>query len=148
MIDGKFVKKENRVEFTDAYHELFTIDERISHFEGDISSEGELGKRYAAAQMDMSSLSVKRHKVQLVEDEAADEAAQIIDQVGASLINLVKILGGIRSKSPGGKYETLANTTDMAQKIVDYTKRIDTALETMTRTLELMDKIKRMEAGR
>jgi hypothetical protein len=125
LVDGKFVKKEDRVEFAGAYHELCKIDESISRVEGDISDAGELGKRYAAAQMDMSSLSVKRYKIQLVENEAADEAAKIIDRIKDSLISMVKVLGGIPGMSG-----------------------ISTPITTLTRTLELIDKITIMEAGR
>jgi hypothetical protein len=121
------ILKENSVEFTGAYHELFKIDERISRLEEDISSEGELGKRYAAAQMTMSSLSVKRYKIQLVENEAADEAAKIIDRIKDSLTSMIKILGGKTDALAGG---------------------FSTPVKTLTRTLELIDKITIMEAGR
>jgi hypothetical protein len=122
LLDGKFLKKENAAEFADAYNELFRIDETIGRFERDISNEGELGKRYAAAQMDMSSLSVKRHKVQLAEDEAADEAAKILGRIGDAVNRMAAILG---------KYDALTGT-----------------VKTLTRTLELMDKVKTLEAGR
>jgi uncharacterized membrane protein len=117
--------KENRAEFSEAYNTLFKIDESIDHLEGDISDGGKLGKRYAAARTDMSSLSVKRQKVRLVENEAADEAAKITEGIRDSLIRMVRVLGGILTESPG----------------------VGTTIKTLTRTLELMDKIIVMEAG-
>ncbi|GHV78770.1 hypothetical protein AGMMS49944_05610 [Spirochaetia bacterium] len=119
--------KESRAEFSEAYNTLFKIDTHISRFKGDVSDTGELGKRYAAALMDMSSLSVKRHKLQLVENEAADEAAKISGHIRNSLISMVRVLGGILTESPDDS--------------------VSIAIKTLTRTLELMDKITVMEAG-
>jgi hypothetical protein len=125
LSDGKLLKKESRAELTVAYDELSRIDEKISRLEGDISDAGELGKRYAATQMDTSSLSVKRHKVQLVENEAADKAAKISGRIRDSLVSMVWVLGGILTESPG----------------------VGTTITTLTKALELMDKITAIEAG-
>ncbi|GHV25955.1 hypothetical protein AGMMS4952_04980 [Spirochaetia bacterium] len=125
LIAGKFAKRETD-EFTGAYQELSGINESIRALEGDFSTEGELGKRYAAAQTDMSSLSVKRYKLQLVENEAAEEEAKIINRIRDSLIRMVRILGGILPEFPG----------------------VNIPIKTLTRALELMDKIAIMEDGR
>jgi hypothetical protein len=147
LTEGKFFKAENRAEFTGAYNELFTIDERIRHFEGEISSGGELGKRYAAAQMDRSSLLMKRHTARLVEEDAADEAAKIARRIRDAMGLMTKVLGGILAKSPDGKYDTLTNRADMAGKTTAFTSGVSTAIIKLTGALELMDKIAALEAG-
>jgi hypothetical protein len=149
LIDGEFFKKENLTEFNDAYNEIFKIDETIRRFEGDISNDGDLGKRYAAARMDMSSLQVKRHKVQLVEDEVSDEAGRIIGRIRDALELMVKVLGGILTKTPDGKFDTLTNLADMSGKAdASFTNSVTNTIETLTRTMALMNKISTMEAGR
>jgi hypothetical protein len=148
LIDGDFFKKENFAEFSESYDALFKAEARIRRFEGDISGAGNLGKQYAAAKMDMSSLSVKRHKIQLVENEAAEEAKEIIDRIREALMLLTKVLGGILTKSPDGKYDTLANLADMSGKTDTFTAGVSGAIKTLTKTLDLMDKINLMEAGR
>ncbi|GHV78056.1 hypothetical protein AGMMS49942_28770 [Spirochaetia bacterium] len=116
--------KESRAELSAAHTELSRIAEHINRLEGDIADTGDLGKRYAAALMDLSSLSVKRHKVQLVENEAADEAAKIVMRIRDALINMVRVLGGMLTESP----------------------EAGTAIKTLTGALELMDKITALEA--
>jgi hypothetical protein len=148
LIDGDFFKKENFTEFSESYEALFGADVAIRRFEGDISNAGNLGKQYAAAKMDMSSLSVKRHKLQLVEGETSDEAKKIIDRIRDALSLMTKVLNGILTKSPDGKYDTLVNLADMSGKTDAFSAGVSNAVATLKKTLELMDKINLMEAGR
>ncbi|MDR3122757.1 MAG: DUF5312 domain-containing protein [Treponema sp.] len=148
LIDGDFLRKENFTEFSDSYEALFKADVAIRIFENDISEAGDLGKQYAAAKLDMSSLSVKRHKIQLVENEAADEAKKIIDRIRDAVTLMAKVLSGIAAKSPGGKYGALANQADMSGKTNAFVAGVNRTIKTLTKTLELMDKINFMEAGR
>jgi hypothetical protein len=148
LIDGEFFKKENFAEFTESYDELFAADVIIRRFEGDIAGAGNLGKQYAAAKMDMSSLSVKRHKIQMVEDEASDEAKKIIDRMRDAITLMTKVLKGILTKSPDGKFDTLANLADMSGKTDAFTAGVSGAVKTLVKALDLMDKINVMEAGR
>jgi hypothetical protein len=148
LIDGDFFKKENFTEFNDAYNVIFKIDETIRRFEGDISIEGDLGKRYAAAKMDMSSLSVKRRKLQLVEEDASDEASQIIGRIMDALKLMVKVLEGILTKAPNGKFDTLTNLADMSGKTDAFAIGVTNTINTLTKTMALMDKISTMEARR
>jgi hypothetical protein len=148
LIDGNFFKKENFTEFSESYDALFKADGVIRRFEGDISGAGDLGKQHAAAKMDMSSLSVKRHKILLVENEATEEAKRIIDRIRDAITLLIKVLGGILTKSPDGKYDTLTNLADMSGKTDAFAGGVGRAIKTLTKTLELMDKINLMEAGR
>jgi hypothetical protein len=148
LIDGDFFKKENFAEFSESYDVLFKADGVIRRFEDDISAAGDLGKQYAAAKLDMSSLSVKRHKIQMVENEASEEAKKIIDRIRDAITLITKTLGGILAKSPDGKFDTLANLADMSGKTDTFTVGVSNAIKTLTKTLELMDKINLMEAGR
>jgi hypothetical protein len=148
LIDGEFFKKENFTEFTESYDTLFTSDAVIRRFEGDISAAGNLGKQYAAAKLDMSSLPVKRHKIQMVETEASDEAKRIIDRIKDAITLMAKVLNGILTKSPDGKFDTLTNLADMSGKTDAFTAGVSGAVKTLRKTLDLMDKINVMEAGR
>ncbi|MDR0598041.1 MAG: DUF5312 domain-containing protein [Treponema sp.] len=148
LIDGDFFKKENFAEFSESYDALFKADAVIRRFEGDISNEGDLGKQYAAAKLDMSSLSVKRHKLLLVENEASDEAKKIIDRIRDAVTLMIKVLSGILIKSADGKFDTLVNLADMSGRTDTFTTGISSAVKILKKTLELMDKISLMEAGR
>ena len=100
VTDGEFNHKENRVDFSLCYNAITKLEEQIKKFDGDISGEGDYGKRYAHARGDMSSIPVKRRKIQIVIDEASEDAGKIIDQAKEASQNMVYILDDLVTKDP------------------------------------------------
>ncbi|AEF84711.1 hypothetical protein TREPR_3441 [Treponema primitia ZAS-2] len=148
LIDGEFFKKENLAEFTESYNEIFNLGDAIRLFEGDISNAGELGKRYTQAKLEVSSLTAKRHKVQLAVDEASDEAKRIIDRMRSAMTLMKKVLKGLLTKSPDGKFDTLTNLAEMSGKTDTFTNGISATINRLNETLAFMAKIDTLEAGR
>jgi hypothetical protein len=148
FIHEEFYKKEKLVVFTESYKGFLTLEERIKRYEEDISEEGSLGRRYAAAKMEMSSLSVRRRKIQIVMEEASDGARQIISQSQNHMKIMVNILNGILSKPPDEKYKALSNLTEQAGKGDAFTKGLADAIRKLTGALELIDAIDAMEMGK
>jgi hypothetical protein len=118
--DGEFIKKENRAEFTGACGELARLGEDIRNFDEKISPEGIYGERYAQARQDMSSLAVKRRKIQLALDEAGGEGRQIIERGRAAIDGVINIITGILKKDPGGRYDSLSNISRMEARAPDF----------------------------
>ena len=148
LIDGEFARKENRTEFTECYNNLIKLEDLITRFDRNISPEGDYGKRHLQAKQDMSSLPVKRRKIQIVTEEAAQEAEHIIEQTREALAGMVRVLGGIRQKSADGKYDTLSNLSFIAGRGTKFQDGIIESINQLTKTLQLMDDIDAMEAGR
>ena len=92
MNDGKFSKKEHWGEFTGSYNTLLRLEDKIKKLDSDISPEGEYGGRYAQARQEMSSITVKRRKIQIITDEASLDAGKIIDQALDASDKIVNIL--------------------------------------------------------
>ncbi|MDR2078432.1 MAG: DUF5312 domain-containing protein, partial [Treponema sp.] len=114
LIDGEFYKRENRTEFTESYNELIKMEDTIKKFEESISPSGDLGKRFIQARNDMSSLPVKRRKVQMVVEEASGEAERIVERCRDAICRLINILNGIIKPDSDGKYDTLANMSALS----------------------------------
>jgi hypothetical protein len=148
LIDGDFYKRENRTEFTESYNELVKLEDVIKKFEAELSPSGEYGKRYAAAKGDMSSLPIKRRKVQIAVEEASDEARRIVTQTREAVTTMLNILNGILKKDPTGKYDTLANMSNMAGKTTVFLSSIVETIQQFEKTLQLLDDIDVMELGR
>jgi hypothetical protein len=148
LIDGEFYKRENRTEFTEAYNDLIKLEDEIKKFELNISPAGDYGKRYSLAKQDMSSLPVKRRKIQLVLQDASGEAKRIIDSARGAIRVMINILNGIMGKDPGGKYDTLGNMAQLAGKGTAFTGGITDSIQKFQKTLQLMDDIDIMESGR
>jgi hypothetical protein len=148
LIDGEFYKRENRTEFTESYNDLIKLEDDIRKFEGDISSAGDLGKRYNLARQDMSSLPVKRRKVQLVIEDASRSASAITGRARSACGTMINIINGILKKDPDGKYDTLANLSQLAGKGGAFVTGLNNAAEQFHKTLRLLDDIDVMEGRR
>jgi len=141
LIDGEFFKRENRTEFTESYNDLMKLDYDIKHFAKDIASSGELGKRYALAKQDISSLPVKRRKVQLVLEDASRIATGIIESTRQAMKTMIDILNGILKKEPGGKYDSLSNLSHLISKTPLLLDGMNDSIQKFYQALQLLDDI-------
>jgi hypothetical protein len=148
LLDGEFIRRENRSEFTECYNTLIKLEDVIGHFDMDISPAGDYGKRYVQAKNDMSSLPVKRRKVQIVVEEAARDAERIIGQAREAMGGMINVLGGILKKSADGKYDTLINISAIAGRGTSFVDGITHSTDLFKTALKLLDDIDAMEAGR
>jgi hypothetical protein len=148
LIDGEFYKKENRTEFTEAYNDLIKLEDDIRKFEYAISPSGDLGKRYALARQDISSLPVKRRKIQIVIEDASRDAGLIVDRTKHACTAMINIIGGILKKDPDGKYDTLANLSHLSGKGSAFIDGLTESMQNFKKMLQLLEDIGVMEYGR
>jgi len=147
LIDGDFINKENKTEFTECYNNLIKLEDLIVQFDRNISAEGEYGKRYVQAKNDISSLPVKRRKVQIIIEEASTEADRIIEQTKDALNGMVKILEGILKIGTDTKYDTLNNLSVLNIRGTSFTDGINVSISQIKRTLELLTDVEAIENG-
>lgn len=145
LIDGEFYKKENRAEFTEAYNELLKLGDTIRSFDQKLSPTGDLGKRYDMARQEITALSIKRRKIQTVEMEASEEAAEIIDRAGKAIKSLVAVLGGIIKGEAGGRYDSLVNLGSLAGRNGSYLTVLKHVQEKLERALRLLTDISKAD---
>jgi hypothetical protein len=148
LIDGEFYKRENKTEFTESYNVLMKLEDDIKKFELNIAPLGDYGKRYAQARQEMSSLPVKRRKIQIVIEDASREARGIIDRTRTACSTMINILNGILKKDPGGKYDTLGNLSRLAGRGNTYLNSIAELIQKFQQTIQLLADIEAMESGR
>jgi hypothetical protein len=147
FLDGEFFKKENRTEFTESYNDLIKMEEYIKTFETGIAPEGEWGKRLELARADMSSLPVKRRKIQLVVEDASSEARKIVQTTRNAMSSMIQILEGIIKKKSDGQYDTLTNLKYFS-KSSDFIPSLIECIQKFQKALQLLKDIEAMEAGR
>jgi hypothetical protein len=143
LIDGDFRRKENRVEFAESYNTIIKLDDDIRKLEFDLSPEGDIGKKYAAARDEMTSLPVKRRKVQLILEDVSLRAKGLIDAVRKALKSLASLLEGINGTDTSGKYEKLTNLEKVAGRGSSGSQFLSGVGNT---SLKLKDAVKIMES--
>ena len=148
LIDGEFHEKENRAEFAESYNNLIKLEDDIKKLERDISPVGDYGKRYTQARQDISSLPVKRRKIQIVLEDVSDNAARIIERTREATRRIVKILNGILGRDPRGKFFSLTNLAKVAGRDTQFVAGLEEAIQLFQRMLKILDDIDLIEYGR
>ncbi|MCX7024082.1 MAG: DUF5312 family protein [Spirochaetes bacterium] len=109
LVDGEFYKRDNRVEFADAYSELLKIDEAVRIFDARLSPIGDLSQAYVEARKEMIAIPLKKRKIETAVMGAETEAERIENGIVGALEKMLVILRGIVSGGPGGRYDSLSN---------------------------------------
>ncbi|AEF82698.1 DUF5312 domain-containing protein [Leadbettera azotonutricia] len=148
LIDAEFRRKENRTEFTESYNEIIKLEDDIRKFEMEISPSGDFGKRYSQMKQDMSSLPVRRRKIQIVIEEASSEAVTIVDSARRASRSMINILNGIVNKDSQGKYDAISNMDKLSGKGPEFAKGLSESLQKFQMVIQILDDIDAMEAGR
>jgi len=147
LIDGEFINKENKTEFTEAYNNLIKLDDLIRQFDQHISPEGDYGKRYTQAKNEILALPIKRRKVQIVLDEASREAERIIEQTQEALEAMIRILVGITKTGTDDKYDTLVNLSSFNTRGgIIFTNVLAETLSQLKKTLQLLNDVLALES--
>jgi hypothetical protein len=141
LIDGEFIKRETRVKYTECYNDLIKMEDDIKRFETKIAPTGEFGKRYAVAKQEMSSLAVKRRKIQIVLEDASREANGIIQCTRQAIKMMIDILNIILRNEPDGKYDILGNFAKLAGKTSVFADNLTDAIQKLQKTFQILDDI-------
>jgi hypothetical protein len=152
LIDGKFTRRENRTIFTENYNNLIKLEDDIKLLDLHLSPSGEYGKRYGFA-LSETSLQSRRRKMQVVLDDAGDEAEEIITRTKTSIEGLIAILTSIVTKDGNGQYTTLINMAHFMAKNENadlsilttkgqmFLKTMNDIIQKFKKTLQIMEDI-------
>ena len=148
LIDAEFQNKENRAEYAESYSNILKLEDEIKKFDQEISPSGDYGKRYNQARQEMTSLPVKRRKIQIVTEEASGDAGEILKRAGEAFRSMANILNGILGGDSKGKYGPLSNFTKLAGKDGQFNAGLEAAVKQFQDARKLLDDIETMESGR
>ncbi|MDR1353492.1 MAG: DUF5312 domain-containing protein [Treponema sp.] len=148
LIDGEFRKKDNRLEYTEDYNEIIKLDDVIKRFDENLSPRGDWGKRYAQARKEISALTAKRRKIQIIQEEINEQAAGIIEGSDIAMNSMAKVLNGITDKEADGNYDTLSNLAQFNGKGTEFTDGLKNAALKLKESARILKTIVRLETGK
>ncbi len=149
LVDGEFYRKDNRIEFTDAYDAMLRVPELISALDARLAPEGEIGASWRAAVGDLGPISAKRRKLQAIVRIAEEEAEQIIKREGTALRIMVSILQGFLKGEAGGRYDSLANLGYLDGKAnKEFLRSLDHAKDRCEKAASLLAELSGLEFSR
>jgi len=116
LIEGDFYRRENLVEYTDAFSALEHQQQVIEAFETRLSEKGDFGEGFMIIQKErMASIKGKARLENLMLSVEL-EADAIVNGVLSAFRSVELILGGVLGGVKGGAYETLSNMASIQGK--------------------------------
>ncbi len=109
LLEGEFYKRDNRLEFTDAYNEILQIGDQLKRIDTRLSPGGELGSAYVQARGEFSSAQIKKRKTESAIKAAETEAESILAKASDAIMRMQEILAAILSREARGRYDSLSN---------------------------------------
>ncbi|MDR1324996.1 MAG: DUF5312 domain-containing protein [Treponema sp.] len=157
LLDGDFVKREQRTSFTEGYNDLMKLESDIKEFDQSLSATGRLGKRYTLALED-PSIPTRLRKTQLVIEDATEATQLIIERTRKAIDAVINVLNTIITKDLEGNYEALSNmahfigkadlsSTATSHKEKVFLNNVTEAIQKLQKTVQLLDDINAIELG-
>lgn len=149
LIEGEFYKKDNRVEYTDAYNELLQIPEALAALDERIGLGGDLGSAWSQARDELVSLAIKRRKVQAALQAANGEAEALLNRSREAMKRMRAVLNGLLKGEAGGRYDSLSNLSYIEGKgNKEFLRNLDSIKNRLDRTIHFLDELERLGAQR
>jgi hypothetical protein len=146
VTEGGIIAKEDQVEFVGNYNDLARLGGDIQNLDGKIGPEGIYGERYAQARQEMSSLPVKRRKIQLLLEDADEEASRITERTRMAIDSLAAAIAGITKKDSGGRSDSSSALFQVEVRIPNFLGKLQEAGERLRESLKILDHIALLEA--
>jgi hypothetical protein len=116
LIDGDFIRKENRLDFTESYNELIRMEDSINVLIRKSGPGGDYGNRYKQLKTDVISPVIRHRKMQVLTEDMRAETAGIVQKIRLALELMNAVIHGILMPSDEAKYISLTNLSTMLGK--------------------------------
>ncbi len=145
LAEGEFYKRDNKMDFTEAYAKLLQTPEELKAFDLSLGPEGELGRMYVQARADPSPIAIKRRKIESAIQAAETEADAILRRSLDAMNRLFLVFKGILSGDTRGKYDSLSNLSRIDGKAnAEFLKSMETAKERLEKAAYLAAELLRI----
>jgi hypothetical protein len=144
LIDGDFINKENKTEFTEAYNVLIKLDDTIKNIVQRIDRNGDYGKRWTQILIEAQSVTLRRRKMGIIVEDVTAIVNTIIHDAKKAFVSMELILDGILNSVPGKPYDSLNNIAKIAGKGNLFTDGLKTGLEKLKSMTQLLDEITKL----
>jgi hypothetical protein len=144
LLDGEFYKRDNRMDFTDAYNEILQTGDALKKFDARLGANGELGYAYVQAKGEMSSTQIKRRKVESAIKAVETEAESILAHTGDAMGRLTEILKAILSREARGRYDSLSNLSSIEGRAnKDFQRNLEASKDKLEKSKYLLGELTR-----
>ena len=116
LVEGDFYRRENLMEFTDAFSALEHQQSLLQTFETRLSPKGDIGEGFELIQRERIATVKGKARLANLMLTTESETELLISRVVAALRSLDLVLSGVIEVVRGGPYETLVNMASIQGK--------------------------------
>ncbi|MCD1655227.1 DUF5312 domain-containing protein [Treponema zuelzerae] len=146
LIEGDFYRRENLVEYTDAFSTLEHQQQVLDTFETRLSPKGDIGEGFELIQREKIATVKGKARLENLMLSIESEAEMIAGRVISAFRSMDAILGGVLNVVRGGPYETLINLASIQGKQNDkFRKDLAGVRQLMRDIIEILEEIQRIE---
>ena len=117
MLEGDFVQKDNRVEYTEAYNDLIQVSINLDALNRKLQGNGEIGLVFERLANDRSHTLQGQAKAEELVREAESDISSIIYKFGEACRRINLVLGGIlQLDEPDSRYDSIHNLAEIQGK--------------------------------
>jgi len=146
LMEGEFYRKENRIEFTDAYDVVVRMPETLLAFDAKLGPDGDIGRAWCHAALEIVPIPIKHRNMAAIQEKANHEAETIIRNADAAFKSISSILCGILRGDGGGKYDSISNLSLLSSKTNnELVKKLGIAKERFDTARVILEKISGMD---
>ncbi len=139
LINGDFYRRENLIEYTDAFSTLDHLQQQIEIFENRLSSKGDIGEGFFLISKDGVATIKGKARLENLMLTTESDAEHIISRAKAAFRSIDAILGGVLGVVRGGPYETLVNMAAIQGKQNEnYRKELDNVRQIIRNATEIL----------
>jgi hypothetical protein len=144
LLEGEFYKRDNRLEFTDAYNTILQTGDALRALDYRLGSEGELGANYIQAKKELVSIQIRKRKVDSAIHAAENEAEAIITKTSEALGRMQMILKGILAGEARSRYDSLSNLSRIEGKSNrDFQRALGLCKDKLEKAVYLIEELSR-----
>ena len=145
LLEGEFYKRDNRLEFTDAYNAILQTSDALKSLDRRLGPEGELGSAYFHAKNEVIPVQIKRRKVESCIQAADTEAETVLRRASDAMAKMQLILKGILSGEARGRYDSLSNLSRMEGRANrEFLKAVEMAKDRFELAVNLLGELSRL----
>lgn len=146
LIEADFYRRENLVEFTDAFSTLEHQQQVLDDFETRLSPKGDLGEGFILVQREKTATVKGKARLENLMLTTDAEAEMIVGKVLSAMRSMDAIIDGILNVIRGGPYETLVNLASIQGKQNEkFRKELGSVRHRMQDIVSILEEIKQIE---
>lgn len=146
LIEGDFYRRENLMEFTDAFSTLEHQQQVIETFETRLSSKGDIGEGFELIQRDRIATVKGKARLDNLMLTTSSATEVIIGKAISAFRSMDAILEGVLNVVRGAAYETLVNMASIQGKQnIKYRKELTIVRQLMLDIVDILEQIEKLE---